>query len=226
MTINEIQELLNVEDDILGQILDACGWTELNEFTDAQVSTLESIVKQHDEKDRDYLDAYLRNIASNAEISGTQYNEIVEAITQAGGTSLDYRDRFKFICTQVKEGVTPADAITGTNQGKKTVDEIAGDYIQYLRDEGLLDQAAEQALDAIPDFVSQRQLGVVAAGLNRFDERIREILTDPNSNYRKRMEAVVNGEVLSQELKKLSLNPMSKISLKPANSSSTNSTST
>jgi hypothetical protein len=226
MNSTEIQELLAVEPETLLTILDACGWSELADFTDDQADTLLAVKTSYEEKGREYVEGYVRNVAHRVGITATQFNEIHECITQAGGHLRDYRDRFEFICTKVKEGSDPAEVLAGMTKGKKTVDEIAGDYIQYLRDSGQLDEAAEKALDAIPDFVSQRQLGVVAAGLHRFDERIREILTDPNSDYSKRMKAVVNGEALSRELGKLSLNPTSKILLKPANSSSTNSTST
>lgn len=226
MNSTEIQELLAVEPETLSKMLDACGWAELAEFTDEQADTLLAMKASHEEKGRDYVEGYLRNIAHNVDITGTQFDEIASAITDAGGQLRDYRDRFEFICTKVKEGADPKTVITATEKGQQTVDDMAADYIQYLKESGDFKKAAIRALDAIPEIVSQRQMGVVAAGLQEFDETVRSILSDPDSEYRKKMDAVINGEVIHAELGKLSLNPTNRASLKPANSSSTNSTST
>ena len=225
-TIDDILEILKTSKEHLEPMLEACGWTDQTEFTDEQAETLLAMKASHEEKGRDYVEGYLRNIAHNVDITGTQFDQIHQYIVDAGGSLLDYRDKFQFICTKVKEGADPKNVITATEKGQQTVDDITADYIQHLKDSGDFKKAAIRALDSIPEIVSQRQIGVVAAGLQEFDETIRSILSDPESEYRQKMNAVINGEVINAELGKRSLHPTNRGSLKPASSSSTNSTST
>ena len=226
-TTEEVLQLLQSSDEKLTEILDACGWTGTTEFTDEQVETLIAIQAiQEENNDCSYLSAFFQTIAHKHEMSNAQINEVYSAIRSVGSSLIDYRDRFEFICTKVHEGADPKDVLTATEKGQQTVDDMAADYIQHLKDSGDFKKAAIRALDSIPEIVSQRQIGVVAAGLQEFDETIRRILSDPESEYRQKMNAVINGEVINAELGKRSLNPTSRASLKPASSSSTNSTST
>lgn len=110
-TIDDILEILKTSKEKLEPMLEACGWTGTTEFTDEQAETLLAMKVSHEEKGRDYIEGYLRNIAHNVGITGTQFDEIHQCITEAEGSLIDYRDRFEEICQQVNDCVSPAEAI-------------------------------------------------------------------------------------------------------------------
>lgn len=109
--IGDILEILKTSKEHLEPMLEACGWTNQSEFTDEQAETLLAMKVSHEEKGRDYIEGYLRNIAHNVGITGTQFNEIHQCITEAGGSLIDYRERFEEICHLVNDCVSPAEAI-------------------------------------------------------------------------------------------------------------------
>lgn len=227
MIATEIQELLAVEEDVLSQMLTASGWEELTEFTDEQGDTLLAMKTIHEEDEEcSYLSAFLQTFGLDQGLEKSQINQIYLAINAIGGGLLDYREQFEFICSKVKAGADPNDVLAGINKSQQTVDDIAADYMQHLKDSGHFVEAADRALQALPQLVTERQIGVVSAGIEQFDKRIQQVLTDPESDYSKAMARVINGEVINEELGKLSLNPTIRVSLKPSSSSSINSTST
>lgn len=120
-TIDEILELLKVTSDVLDEMLGAAGWTEKTEFTEEDGETLLQMQDGHDNQERSYLEAFLRNVAHNAGITGEDYDGLTEAIAQAGGLLVDYRDQFPELCQKVKSGVSPQEAVVPSTF--KAVDE-------------------------------------------------------------------------------------------------------
>ncbi|NJM68059.1 MAG: hypothetical protein HC851_21520 [Acaryochloris sp. RU_4_1] len=111
-TLDDILEILKTSHEKLNEMLEACGWTGLTEFTDEQADTLLSIQAIHEANtETSYLNAFLRTIGQKLEVDKTQFNEIYKAINAAGGGLIDYRDRFEEICQQVNDGVSPDQAI-------------------------------------------------------------------------------------------------------------------
>lgn len=146
MNIDDILELLKIDAAGLNEILDACGWAGKVEFSDDEAETLLAVKVSHDEKDREYVDAYLRNIAHRAEISRTQYEQIIEAITQSGGTPPGYRDQFWQICQRVKDGVSPAEAIVPPQPVVEDTPPVVDPIAQSVEMEAFISTQAQAAI--------------------------------------------------------------------------------
>lgn len=193
MTIDEILELLKVDDAELDKILEACGWSGKTEFTDDEADTLLAVKASHDEKNRDYIEGYLRNIAHNVDITGTQFDEIAEAITHAGGLLLDYRDQFWDICQRVKDGVSPQEAVlppqpvvedtAPTAEDTPTVDDLDSqseeidDFINQQADAAMVTTLKQ--IQGFADMAYEEQERLKKMFLARYRQKLAEKLLDP-----------------------------------------------
>lgn len=184
-TIGDILELLKTSQDTLNEILEACGWSDLTEFTDEQAETLIAVSGGHEEHNWSYLESYLRMVAHRSEIAPEQYDEIAEAIAQAGGTLLDYREQFQGICQRVKDGATPEQAVMPPQDTPVT----SPDPFANCQDEELLDFINKQAeaaaittlsrIQGFADKAAEEQERLEQAFLLRYRQFLAQKLLDP-----------------------------------------------
>lgn len=184
-TIGDILELLKASKETLDQILEACGWSDLEEFTDEQAETLIAVNGGHEEHNWSYLESYLRMVAHQHELAPETYDEIAEAISQAGGTLLDYREQFKTFCLKVKIGVSPSDAVMPPKDAPIT----SPDPFSNCQDEELLDFINKQAeaaatttlsrIQGFADKAAEEQERLEQAFLLRYRQFLAQKLLDP-----------------------------------------------
>lgn len=105
--LDDILKLLEVSEETLDKILKAMGWEGLTQFDDSQSELLMTVNEGHNAHGWSYTESYLRNIAHKQELTPEQYDEIASAITGAGSTLGQYRERFEALCQRVQAGEKP-----------------------------------------------------------------------------------------------------------------------
>ena len=140
MTLDETLQLLQISQENLAELLSACGWGDLTQFTEEQSELLLAVNEGHTVHNWPYLESYLRNVAHRKGLTPEQFDEMAAAITQAGGTLFDYREQFEALCQQVIDGASPQDVVTPQDKvSDSQIKDVADSLTPVMSGEAILD---------------------------------------------------------------------------------------
>lgn len=161
-TLDDILQLLEVSQETLTEILNACGWGSLTQFTDEQSEILIAVNDSHTNHNWPYLESYLRKVADGKGLTPEKYDELADTIAQAGGTLLDYRDSFEEICQRVSNGAPLMDAVMPPQDKPVELSDIAAEMPAVNGENPLADLSPEEL-----EFVTENAKTAATVTLSR-----------------------------------------------------------